>query len=120
MGPRDPFASRPAPPRPPVLSDGPAPDGPALDRPVSDGPVRVQAYPPDLDRLRPLSPRRHAVSIGAAAGLGVGLLFVLLTPGQAVLVTVLTGLGAALGAIARVAFRDGVDVDAAWRALRRR
>ncbi len=111
MGPRDPFASRPAPPRPPAdSSDGPTPDGP----------VRVQAQPPVLHRADAAAGRRNAVAVGAAVGLGVGLLFVLLTPGQALLVVVLTALGAALGAIVRSAFREGVDVDAAWRALRRR
>ncbi|WP_420456208.1 hypothetical protein [Rubrivirga sp.] len=115
MGPRDPFATRPAPARPAVSSDEPSPNGP-----VSDGPVRVQAQPPDRSRAAPPAGRRNAVAVGAAVGLGVGLLFVLLTPGQALLVIVLTALGAALGAIVKAAFRDGVDLDAAWRALRRR
>lgn len=68
----------------------------------------------------PRPPVRNASLIGAAVGLGIALLFVLLSPGQAVLVLVLTLVGAALGAIAKSAFREGVDVGAAWRALRRR
>jgi uncharacterized membrane protein len=71
----------------------------------------------------PPTPRglvRNASLIGAAIGLGIALLFVLLSPGQALLVLVLTLLGAALGAIAKSAFRDGIDPAAAWRALLRR
>lgn len=110
MGPRDPFASRsaPAPPTTAARDSG----GPA-----GDGPVRIQARVPE-----PVSPMRTAsrspVALGAVAGLALGLLFVFLTPGQALLVLVLTALGAALGAIARTTFADGVDVGAAWRALR--
>ena len=110
MGPGDPFASRPT-----ASADAPPENG----APSASEPVRIQARMPDPPSP-PRQPVQRAALIGAALGLGVALLFVLLTPGQAVLVLVLTLVGAALGAIAKNAFREGVDVGAAWRALRRR
>ena len=63
---------------------------------------------------------RNAATIGAALGLALGLLFVFLSPGEAVLILMLTALGAVLGVIVKNAFADGIDPGAAWRALRRR
>ena len=115
MGPGDPFASRPTPP-----ADVPHARAPDNGAPApSSEPVRVQARVPEPPPT-PRGPMRNASLVGAATGLAVALLFVLLSPGQAVLVLVLTLVGAALGAIAKDAFGDGVDVGAAWRALRRR
>ncbi|WP_412061031.1 hypothetical protein [Rubrivirga sp. IMCC45206] len=113
MGPGDPFASRPAPDRPSAPQSAPPSNGPA------EGPVRIQARLPEPPPP-PAGATRSAATVGAAVGLTLGLLFVLLPFGQALLVLVLTALGAAIGGLARSAFRDGVDVGAAWRALRRR
>ena len=113
MGPRDPFATPPPAERP---AERPGPE--SREAGEANGPVRIQARMPDPPR--PVPRGSGAVVIGAALGLAVGLLFVLLSPGQAVLVLVLTALGAALGAVVRAAFRDGVDLEGAWRALRRR
>ena len=115
MGPGDPFASRPTPPA--DVPHARAPDNGAPAPPSE--PVRVQARTPEPPPT-PGPPVRNAPLIGAAVGLGIALLLVLLSPGQAVLVLVLTLVGAALGAMAKNAFGDGVDVGAAWRALRRR
>lgn len=116
MGPRDPFATPPAAERP---APGPAarPDLEGREAGDANGPVRVHARMPAPPSVP--SPTGRPVVVGAAVGAAVGFLFVLLEPGQAFLVLVLTVLGAALGAIVRAAFRDGVDLEAAWRALRR-
>ena len=93
-------------------------DAPDNGAPAASEPVRIQARIPDSPR----TPGRfvpHAPFIGAAGGLFIALLFILLSPGQAVLVLVLTLMGAVLGAIAKSAFHGGIDFMAAWRALRR-
>lgn len=118
MGPGDPFAPRPAAPgraRPEVeVSADVAPDS----EPPVQPPVRVQARPPEAPRSRGLL--GNAVVVGAVAGLVLGGLGVTLGVGRTAVVVVCTLLGAALGALLKNAFSDGIDVGAAWRALRRR
>lgn len=115
MGPRDPFATRPAPPGRPRPEADPEADG----APASEPPVRVQArLPEEPRRLR--GPFGNAAAVGAVAGLVLGGLVVTLGVGRALVVLAFALVGAALGALLKNAFAGGLDVGAAWRALRRR
>jgi len=94
--------------------------------PFSDAPPRA-APPPRADGLlptpepRPPAPRRvPAVAVGAALGLAFGLSTVIWGLGPAIVVLLCTALGAAAGVLARAMAGGGLDVGAAWRALRRR
>ena len=122
MGPGDPFAS----PSPPPAS-APPPATPsatragATDHGATDGggPVRIQARMPD-PAPQPRGPLSGAARIGAVAGLVLGGLIVTVGVGPTLVVALCTAIGAALGALLKNAFADGVDLGAAWRALRRR
>ena len=60
------------------------------------------------------------VAILFVAGLVLGGLIVTVGVGPTLVVALCTAIGAALGALLKNAFADGVDLGAAWRALRRR
>ena len=106
MGPTDPFA-------PPAEARRPAPPAaPAsLSRPVDATTV---------DRPRRGPGRPSATLVGAAAGLVFGVLAITVGLGPALVVLAFAGVGAALGALVRVAVEGGLDLAGAWRALRRR
>ncbi len=106
MGPSDPFATTSAPPA------EPAP--PPISAPAD--PFRVQTRESPLVPARPLS---RKVLVGAAIGAFIGLLAVTLSAGELFFVLACGLLGAALAVVLQSAFPDGVDVQAAWRALRR-
>ncbi len=107
MGPSDPFASDPAP------LGGPTP--PPSASPPSD-PFRVQARYP---LAAPTRTAGSKVLVGAGVGAFLGLLVVTLSAGKLFVVGACALIGAALAVIARNAFPDGIDVQAAWNALRR-
>ena len=114
MGPSDPFARLPEPPPDPPGGAAPPPPGPTLDggvRPVRRG----HAEPAGRG-----GPRPGAVAVGAIVGLVAGLVTITVGFGPALVVLVFAAVGAAVGAVVRAAAGGGVDVPAAWRALRRR
>ena len=108
MGPSDPFSTTTAGAPPPRSEPPPRPE---------PGRMRVEARPPDPPR----SPRGGRGPLaGAAIGLVLGALVVTVGVGPALVVALCVALGAGLGAVVQAAFADGVDLAAAWRALRRR
>ena len=107
MGPRDSFASDPA----PIGGSTPPQSAP----PPSD-PFRVQARDP---LPAPTRTAGRKAFVGAGVGAFLGLLAVTLSAGEFFVVLACALLGAALAVIVQNAFPDGVDVQAAWNALRR-
>ena len=107
MGPSDPFSS------PTDTADARAP---RPGRAEPSGRTRVEARLPDPPRS---SRARRGPLAGAVIGLVLGALVVTVGVGPALVVLLCVALGAGLGALAQSAFADGVDLAAAWRALRR-
>ena len=112
MGPSDPFAGAP-PPAPPTDDAGPAGSTTVGGRP---GPYRVQARPSPAPAARGAG----APAVGAAVGLVFGLVTIVAGFGPALVVLAFALVGAAVGALVRLAGEGGLDVAGAWRALRRR
>ena len=130
MGPSDPFAGVSAPPPAPPPAGGggvslgaPMPAGAqaagaqaAGAQAAGAGRTRVQAQSPQV----PTSARASASAVGAGVGLVFGLVTIVAGLGPALVVLAFALVGAAVGALARLAGEGGLDLPGAWRALRRR